>query len=179
MVGFQLEVRRNRTRRRRLRSLRGAFFWNRIVAASMPWVAFGEALRAHRCAANHSVRTNGLSGVFGAARKKSAALSEHRTNAVLIRFYQAKRDRASRVGALRLGARTVAVHAFTCLDGVCGVCTGTTLLGLLATFAPRDVANLETSRSSAPVHSAITAGTSLGFIAVLKRTTYCISGNTA
>lgn len=176
MVGFQLEVGRNGVRGSRPSVLRGAFFWNRIVAASMPRVAFGEALRAHSCAANHAVRADGLSGVLGAARKESAALAQHRTNAVLISLDQTKRCKGGRVGAVVFNACTLRVHAFTC-GGVGGA--GEILPLTLAAFGPRDVANLDTSRSSAPIHSAITAGTSLGFIAVLKRTTYCVSGNAA
>ena len=128
-------------------------------------MTFCETHCAHRHATEYAVFANGFSGVFRAARKEAAALAKHRTNAVLIGFDQAKRGGASRDA--RASWCWLLLHEAT-PEPEFGLRTPATLVA--ASFA--------ISRSSAPVHSAISAPTSLDVIAILKRTTYCETGKT-
>jgi hypothetical protein len=128
----------------------------------MPRMAFGEPNCTHRRAAKHTVLANGLGGVLRAAWKEATALPEHRTNAVLVGLDKPQRSGArSQTGA---GLERLLTHAFTPSEMPA------------ADFA---LANFAMSCSSAPVHSAITAPTSLVVIAILKRTTYCDAGSAA
>ena len=131
----------------------------------MPRVTLGETERRHAGTANYTVFANGFSCVFGAAWKEAAALTEHRTNAVLIGLDQTERGSASNETCPCW--KRFLVHAFT-LGG--------------ETAGPRRpthfaAASFAMSCSSAIVHSAITAATSLVVIAILKRTTYCDAGS--
>ncbi len=127
----------------------------------MPRMAFGEANCAHRRAAKCAVFANGFCRVFRATRKEAAALPEHRTNAVLVGLDEPQRCGAGNETRPRL--KRLLAHAFT--------------LGVVATtLTDVALANFAMSCSSAPVHSAITAPTSVVVIAILKRTTYCEAG---
>ena len=135
-------------------------------------MAFSQTHRTHRCATEHTVFANGLGRIFGAAWEEATALTEHRTNAVLIGPDEPQRSGAGGVAnsEASAGLKRLLVHA-----------TAPKFAPEpdfeLATLTVFVAANFAMSRSSAFVHSAITAPTSLVVITLLKRTTYCEGGN--
>ena len=55
--------------------IRELTFWYKIDAASMPWVAFAQALAGQRAAAQSAVLNDGLLRIFRTTRIKAAMLS--------------------------------------------------------------------------------------------------------
>ncbi len=91
-MGFQLRVVRGGLRvvRSDSNGRIQLLFRHGVIAACMPRMAFGQPHRAHRAATQNTINAYGVSSVFGATREEAAALTQHWTNAVLIRFDEAE-----------------------------------------------------------------------------------------
>lgn len=74
------------------------FLGHGIETTRMPRLAFGDAPRAQVSALRCTVRLHGFEGVFRTAWEESAALPEHRANAVAIAFDQ--RDQCAFTGGV-------------------------------------------------------------------------------